>query len=128
MKRQFPYFDIAGLIVKSLKRDITTDESEQLESWIAENKKNERLWQKFSDPEYLEKHLKYWEQTNNDLLWEKIVSEISTTQTSRKVEFRKYLRYAAVFLPLILLSGMGVYWANHHGKNRSVLQPDSNKG
>ncbi|MGH2644267.1 MAG: FecR family protein, partial [Chitinophagaceae bacterium] len=50
------------------------------------------------------------------------------TQTSRKVEFRKYLRYAAVFLPLILLSGMGVYWANHHGKNRSALQPDSNKG
>jgi ferric-dicitrate binding protein FerR (iron transport regulator) len=114
MKESKEYVEVAELIGKFLKEELTAAESERLKTWIEEDDKHLDLWQRLTDPVYLEDHVRFWEdKEDKDLYWKQLADEIFHKRPQKRIIFRKVLRYAAVVLPFILFLGAGFYFFNH---------------
>ena len=124
MKRSDHYFEIADLIGKSLQKELTREESEQLKAWIAESEEHRELWTRLTDPVYLESHLHNWNEGDKDLYWEHLVREVSERRSKRRVMVRKTMRYAAVLLPLIIIAGTAWYVLGHRTGNSVIESTD----
>lgn len=111
------YIEIAGLIGKFLRSELSSDESAQLEAWIEEDAEHKKLWERLTDPRYVDEHVQYWENNKDKKThWKRLSAKISGKRPPMRIAFRKPLRYAAILLPLILLCGAGWYFFSYQGQ------------
>jgi ferric-dicitrate binding protein FerR (iron transport regulator) len=117
------YIQIAELLAKFLKGHLNRQESEIVDSWIQENPRNRRLWEKLTNPDFLENRLKYWRQgEDTELSWRGLAAEIYADRNKTRFTIRRALSYAAIILPLLLACGAGWYILSHSGKKPPVAR------
>lgn len=121
MKQRGSYFEIAELVTKFLEGKLSQDESEKLKAWINENEEHQRIWQRITDPVYLEKRLQYWENKNTDIHWKTLNAELSRRSFTRRSIFHKTMKYAAIALPLLLVLGVGWYFLGQKEKKQQPV-------
>lgn len=117
MKQAKRSFATARLIGKFLRHELSSEESESLRRWKEESEENRLLWERVTNPVYLEEHLQYWEdKEDKSYHWEQLTEKIAEKQ-ALKVNFRrKALRYAAILVPVIFICGAGAYFFRHTKK------------
>lgn len=99
MKRLESPFEIAELVSRFLKGELSPDESEKLARWREESEVNRRLWRRLTDPDYLEDHLQYWRMQGGLSEYpEPWKTKIAGKANRRKVVFRTMRKYAAVVI------------------------------
>lgn len=117
MEQNERYFYIAGLIGKFLRSELSSEEEAQLRAWVDESDKHKELWERMTDPQYMQEHMQYWEDSKDKkAYWERLSAEISGKQPSARTIGRTLLRYAAVLLPLIVICGAGYYFFSKRGQ------------
>ncbi|WP_198674122.1 FecR family protein [Chitinophaga alhagiae] len=112
MEQNEKYLDIAALIGKSLQGELTPEEAAALQAWVEESSENKALWERLTDPAYLQERVQYWEHDRDrSVHWRQLSEKISGKRPAgRVVAVRKALRYAAMLLPLLLLGGAALYF------------------
>lgn len=107
MTQNEQYFEIAGLIGKFLRDEVSPEEAARLEAWIAEDEEHKKLWERLTDPLYMEEGVQYWQDNRNkEINWKRLSGRIS----GKRPVVRRMLRYAAVLLPFLLVCGAGWYF------------------
>lgn len=119
---------IARLIAKSLKEELTAEESAWLEAWVAESAQNRAIYGRLMRADYLEEQLSFWEHHDPEVYWPQMEEAIARDQSRWRRTMQGVRRYAAILLPLILVCGAGWYWISHFPKNQAENRPDSLAG
>ncbi len=104
MQRSEQYKHIANLISSFLEGTLQPSEEKELNSWIAENEENRKLFEKLTNPDFLEQKLKSWKASSTEKAWASVIPQIRAAQSVPKIGGRKLWTVAAVLLPLIALS------------------------
>jgi ferric-dicitrate binding protein FerR (iron transport regulator) len=128
MKRPDPYMKIARLIAKSLKEELTTEESAWLEAWVTESAPNRAIYDRLMQADYLEEQLSFWEHHDAGTYWPAMAEAIAQDRSRWRRTIQGVRRYAAVLLPLILVCGAGWYWISHFPRHKAEAQHDSLAG
>jgi ferric-dicitrate binding protein FerR (iron transport regulator) len=128
MKRPDPYMKIARLIAKSLKEELTAEESAWLDSWVADSAPNRAIYNRLMRAEYLEEQLTFWEHHDSEAYWPAMEEAIAQDRSRWRRTIQGVRRYAAVLLPLILVCGAGWYWISHFPKQKTEASYDSLAG
>ena len=121
-------FHIAYLIVNKIRGTITTNEQQEIDSWINENPENQKLYDRVSDPKQQMDHLEIYKLFNKEKAREKLEDELFGTKTVR-LESRKWLRYAAAILFPLIVGGGFAWWflgapsADTYAQIDSAFQP-----
>ncbi|NOW93518.1 FecR family protein [Mucilaginibacter sp. SG564] len=110
---------VAGLIGKLLNGDISPDEHLWLENWMDESEDNRELFNKLTDPDHLEKQLKYWNTIDNNAAWQKLQGKLDVIETPRRFKYLSLLKYAAVVLLLLSVSFL-LYRGNERSEKKQV--------
>lgn len=90
---------IADLLFKYLRNELSPEEKFRLESWRKDSPKNEEIFRKYTDPEQLTEFLKDLDSREN--AWNKIVNlapELELKSADRNIRWRSLSIAAAVFL------------------------------
>lgn len=121
MKQPDSYFGIAELVTKFLMGELTPDESGKLQAWIAEREEHRKIWERLTNPAYIEKRLQYWNDRDKAAYWEMVKAEMMKAEAGgrsgqRRIIFLKTMRYAAVLLPFLLIFGIGGYLLRNREK------------
>ena len=110
---------VAGLIGKLLNGDISPDEHLWLKNWIDESEANRELFNKLTDPDYLEKQLKYWNTIDNNAAWGKLQGKLEKKETSHPFKHQSLLKYAAAVILLLTVSVL-IYRNNYKEPKKLV--------
>lgn len=111
MEQSEQYFYIAGLIGKFLSAELSSEEEAELKAWVEESDEHKELWERMTDPQYVQEHMQYWEDNKDKTAyWKQLSAEISGRGPSVQVIARKVWRYAAILLPLAVICGAGFYF------------------
>lgn len=127
MEKPDLYFEIAELFTKFLEGKLSTEESEKLNKWIAEDKAHQRLWEDITNPEFLENRLQHWENSDLNTSWTLLHANLFAKGKPyhKKLVFKKVMRYAAIFIPALFLLGVGWYLFGNNGTvKQSATQTD----
>ena len=123
MEQNEQYEKIAGMIARFLRSELSADEEAELKAWVEENDEHKVLWDRLTDPRYLEEHLQYWENNKSKKAsWKRLSAEISGKRPPMRIAARKVLRYAAIFLPLIFICGAGFYFFRYQDNGGETLE------
>ena len=116
MKHPQPYhFDIAELIHKFLTAELTPEQSQRLEGWVAESDDNRLVFEHMTDPRYVERGLEGWD-SPKAAEWERLLGHIAEKRRPVRRIFARSLRYAAILAPLVLLCAGGWYFYRRHAQ------------
>ncbi len=102
-------FEIAEMINRYLKDELSLIEKEKLQKWIDEKPENKKLFDKIIDEENIKNKLKKYQNFNNKEAWDKIYNKTINTRKNTKIITLKILKYAAVILIPILIGGYIIY-------------------
>ena len=105
------HFHIAELIAKKNKGVIPSSELVELEKWINEKEEHLAIYQKATDDQVLLDKLEVYKLFKSDEVWQSIDEKLFVTKT---ISFfpRKFLRYAAILIPLMIAVGISWYYTN----------------
>ncbi len=111
--------DIFDIISRSLLHDLEAEEQRQLDQWLAESEKHQRLYQSLLAKEDLAGQYQAYMRLDGEKSWQKMASLIAQTEakaTHRHHRFysipRRYVgRVAAAVVGVLLV--MGSYWFYH---------------
>ena len=95
---------VAGLIGKLLNGDISPDEHLWLENWMDESEANQELFNKLTNPDHLEKQLKYWNTIDNSEAWKKLQGKLEVAERPHRFKYLSLLKYAAAVVMLLTVS------------------------
>jgi len=99
-------FQIAELIGKYLRDEITSEELIVLERWRSQDSRNLRLWQELNDKQYLAERLKAWPtDTQSAALWSKMHGRTNRARFQRRI-----WRIGAVAAVLLVAVLYAVRW------------------
>ncbi len=108
--------EIAPLILKYLRDEITDDERLRLNQWVYASEENQDFFENIS----IEKIIKIQDDFDEDSVWSKIQDRISDPVTTRPVPlYRKpFFKVAAAALIIIFIGGGAwLIWNNHRAEN-----------
>ena len=105
------HFHIAELIAKKNKGIITSSELTELEKWIRENVDHQAIYNKATDDQSLLDKLEVYRLFKKDEVWQSIDDKLTVTRT---ISFfpRKFMRYAAILLPIMIAVGISWYYTS----------------
>ena len=105
------HFHIAKLIAKKNKGVITSSELAELEKWINEKEEHLAIYQKATDENTLLDKIEVYRLFKSDKVWQSIDDQLFETKT---ISFfpRKFMRYAAILIPLMIAVGISWYYTN----------------
>ncbi len=103
-----PYFNIADLIAKSFKGELTVSEQQTLTDWVGKSPSNRDLFEKLTDNSNLVAHIDLYQKFNADKSQEKINAHLDESKVVRWSSAR-ILKYAASILLPLLASAAIVY-------------------
>lgn len=103
-------FDIATLIYKSVKHELSLEEQQELDLWISESEANKALYQKVVSSRYLMDQTEIYQQFDNSRSWKNLEAQLFEAKTVSMAP-RRILRYAAsIFLPIVISIGVLYYF------------------
>jgi ferric-dicitrate binding protein FerR (iron transport regulator) len=102
-------FQIASLLRKKIKGEISSDEEKLLQQWIEKSQSNLALYEKILDDKTLLDKLESYQLFDNEKTWSSLEKKLFKTKVIR-LEPKKFLRYAAMLIPFIMLFGISYYW------------------
>ncbi len=108
MDRTNQNFQIADLISKLLKGDITEAEDLYLQKWVNEHPENRTFFKKFVDSTYLENQQNTFRAIDSNQAWNKLYRRIYKTPESRPL-YPGILKYAAILIPVLITFGLLFY-------------------
>ena len=108
MDRTNQNFQIADLISKLLKGDITEAEDLYLQKWVNEHPENRTFFKKFVDSTYLENQQNTFRAIDSNKAWNKLYRRIYKTPESRPL-YPGILKYAAILIPVLITFGLLFY-------------------
>jgi transmembrane sensor len=131
-----PYFDIAKLIAKQMRQELTDQEKTELENWLGSDSNNRELFKKITGEDIINKQPEVISAADKDAAWKNIVAKTGfKEQTKKPVPFRRWAAYAAaVFIPLAI--GITIVSLTNTAKKKNTpslafhqpdLLPGSNK-
>jgi transmembrane sensor len=96
-------FEIAELIFRLIRNEITAEEKELLDQWITEKPENEELLKKITDEKLIKNKLAIYQSFNKQEAWYRINEKIAAASQKQKVIVLRILKYAAaIVLPVII--------------------------
>ena len=115
MAKNISNFEIASLISRFLKGTLSAEETGRLNAWIAENEDHRAIWQKLTDPDYLESRGGRWKSADTERAWKTIDGMLERKKKEPNRLWLKKLRVAAFWI--IAVAGMGTagWWLWHGG-------------
>lgn len=104
-------FHIADLITKKNKGIITSSELSELEKWANEKDENLELLEKATNDQILLDKLEVYQLFKSNEVWQSIDSTLFETKA---ISFfpQKFMRYAAVLIPFIIIAAVSWYFSN----------------
>ncbi len=108
MDRTNQNFQIADLISKLLRGDITEAEDLYLQKWVNEHHENRTFFKKFVDSTYLENQQNIFRAIDSNQAWNKLYRRIYNTPQSRPL-YSGILKYAAILIPVLITFGLLFY-------------------
>lgn len=102
------HFEIAALISKFLKGELTAEERKRLDAWVAADEDHQRIWQRLTDASYLEEARNTWRSEDLERAWASL--ERAAFRKPGNAGWRRGLRHAAIWLPFILMAGGAGWW------------------
>lgn len=104
-------FKIASLLRKKIKGEISSNEEKQLQQWIEKDQSNSALYERILNDKTLLDKLEDYQLFDNEKTWSSLEKKLFKTKIIR-LETRRFLRYAAILIPLIIIAGLSYYWKN----------------
>ncbi|SEL97282.1 FecR family protein [Parapedobacter koreensis] len=102
-------FEIAELIGKYLRNEISEEEMVVLENWRTADLSNRHLWNKLTNGDYTSRQLKQWpDNAQSDALWMRLQGQVMHSTSIHKRKFFAW-RIAAGFVVLVLAVGVVFY-------------------
>lgn len=128
--------EMAAIIARILTGEISAEEQARLDAWLNADAANKQVLQRLTDKAYLASQLKKWDTKPNAEGWESLQARINPVQPAliRRL-IKQTLKYAAVIIPLLVLSISGYYFYRKNiNNNKPVVSlakvnivPGSNK-
>lgn len=119
------YFRQSEWIVKHLKGELSDQEKEELDRWVAQSEHNRALFEKLTGEEILDLELKRFASSGKSEAWDRIVAETSIRSASQTAyRGRRWIWYASAAV-ILLVSGLFAYrfFQKSTVENRMVQQP-----
>lgn len=103
MEKFYHLFDIAALIAKEKRGNLTDEESTALQQWLAESDSNKALYGKFGDKTFVSDNIEELKQFNSKQAYTKVVTRITSLDKvkTRYFGIPNYAKYAAAVVLLI---------------------------
>ncbi len=123
-----PSFNIADLIIKSFKGELSTLELQTLNNWVEKSKSNRDLFEKLTDNHILVNHIDLYQKFDAGESLGKINTQLDG---SRVVRFSspRILKYAAsLLLPLLASAAIIYYFTLSNEKSLSALDEQIHPG
>lgn len=98
-------FEIIG--AKLSGEELTDNEIQILNDWLDESNYNKRIFQKYKDMFLYHEDIAYFGEINAINAWEKHINKV---KSSKSINLRTLLKYAAIILPLVIASTIFFYW------------------
>lgn len=120
------HYGISVLILKYLKDELSTAEKAELDEWLLESDHNRKLFEKITNPHFVDPELKSFSESNKELAWQKIeeAAKRKGSVIPRVKKDRNILRYAAI-IAFAMVSGILMVYQfkqkGHHSKESSHL-------
>ncbi|MGX5691046.1 FecR family protein [Arcticibacter tournemirensis] len=119
------HYEIGALVLKYLKDELSTAEKAKLDEWLLESDHNRELFDKVTNPHFVDPELKSFSASNKELAWQKIeeATKLKGAITPRRKD-RKMLRYAAIIAFALVSVTLTVYQfkqKGHHSEGSSQL-------
>lgn len=128
-------YNIAALIVKQLKEELSAGEQEALQAWLAESPDHHKLLEGLSNEQSLQADIAGMAAINTDQARQKLVAALfpeATPQVHRTTLIRAITRnkrwYAAAAILLLVLSGITYRWLQHSPQHAAVAPMVSEVG
>lgn len=104
---------IASLLEKSLRQELTPEESMELESWLSKGDENKELRQQLTNQDQLLERLRIYDLANKEAILQKTMSRINEGGKVVQLPKRKiaWVKYAAAAAVIVAVSGT-VYFIN----------------
>ncbi|MDP9076187.1 MAG: FecR domain-containing protein [Bacteroidota bacterium] len=119
MNNYQPYFNLAELIAKYLRDELTVPEQKELELWLNASVHNQELFRKLTDETRINQQLEVFSVVEQDKAWEKIAGATGFKKTTiTPFKLKQLFAYAAA---VVLLLTVGV------GLNRYFFKKTTNK-
>lgn len=122
MKEPASYFEVAELIAGFLNNELTQEQRQRLYDWIAADEQHRRLWERLTDPGYLQERYAAWGQADPDRAWAALQAAVARP-APRRAAWKKAWRAAAVWVPLLMLGALGWWWLS--GRHRPEAPPQA---
>lgn len=108
MQQSEQYKHIANLISSFLEGTLLPSEEMELYNWVNKSEENRELFEKLTNPDFLDEKLKGWKALSMEKAWASIIPQIRAERAAPRIGTRKLWLVAAVLLPLIALSVLAI--------------------
>lgn len=102
-------FQIADLLHKKIKGQLSLEEEKQIKQWVDESQSNAAFYKKMLNDNTLIEKLDEYQLFDKKKAWNSIDKKLFAGKIIR-LNVKKLLRYAAVLIPFIMLVSGGIYW------------------
>jgi len=135
MKNNYqPYFDLAELIAKYLRNELTDKEKKDLEQWLGMDARNRELFTKLTDEAVISQQLEIFSASEKDRAWQRIAADTGFKKAeANQARKRSLYQYAAaVFILLAAGATVNHYFFKKEDKkplahHQTDLMPGGNK-
>ncbi len=111
-----------GAIVNYLSGELTINDSEILNCWLAKSEKNKLIFDQFSEIWQASSHHKLSKQIDTDKAWRDLQNQINIQNNNTKnIHWNEFIRIAAVFIIAFFLGGLGYYFIDK--KKETITEP-----
>lgn len=120
MENYQPYFNLADLIAKHLRNELTDQEKEELEQWLGADAHNRDLFARLTDDKIVSRELEIFTALENDRAWKKIAQTtgFNKAKTKQSPKGRIYQYAAVVFIFLTVAIAV-----NHYFLRKEIIKP-----
>ena len=103
-------FRIAYLVAAFIKEDLTEEERDELDDWVCESMENQRMFEKWIDPDNLEEWKKYRDRLNLDEKYEQLKGRINFNERKQPSKIRKMAPWLAAAAVLLLAVAIPLFY------------------
>ncbi|MEI2739398.1 MAG: FecR domain-containing protein [Chitinophagaceae bacterium] len=99
-----PQFLKATFILKYLRNELNSHDKAQLDTWLAENQKNQILFEQLTNEQVIQNELKFFETLSVDMAWQNIKSQ--TVEKNKVININRRRRWWYVAAAAVVLIGV----------------------
>ncbi len=95
-------FRVAYLVAGFIKDELTEEERYELDDWVCESIENQRMFEKWIDPDNLEEWKKYRDKIDLEAKYQQLKSKIDFNERKQQSKIRKMLPWLAAAVVVLL--------------------------